>query len=66
MNRKTKIFVSLAIAFFAATIFCMGSKYPKPIASEIIYGIAFLGTVFSIISKIVYNKEKRDAVKNDR
>jgi len=54
-----------AIVFFAATMFCFGSKYSKPISNEVTYGIAILGAVFSVLSRVVYNKEKRNGVKDD-
>ena len=46
-----------AIVFFAATIFCFGSKFSTPISNEVTYGITLLGAVFSILTRLAYNKE---------
>lgn len=65
MNRNTKIYLSIAIILFAAMMFCFGSKYAKPVANEIMYGIALLGAVFSILTRMACNKEKENAVKDN-
>ena len=54
----------MAIVFFAATLFCFGSRYARPVTNEITYGIALLGAVFSVLTRIRYNKEKRNSVKD--
>ena len=60
MSRNTKIYLSLAIVFFAATL----SRYARPVANEITYGIALLGVVFSVLTRMAYNREKRNSVKD--
>jgi hypothetical protein len=64
MNKKVRLYIYAAIVFFAATMFCFGSKYSKPVSSEVTYGIAILGAVFSILTRLAYNKEKENAVKD--
>ena len=65
MNRNTKTYLSIAIITFAAMMFCFYSKYAKPVANEIMYGIALLGAVFSILTRMVCKQGKENAVKDN-
>lgn len=67
ISKKVGIFVSVAISAFGFFMFCLGSEVgainATPINNWIKYSIIVIMVVCSILSRIYYDREKRQQQK---